>query len=247
MLQLQQQWSALPGPDDLLIEFIKTREGHSLFCYPFAGRLAHEGLAMLLAHRLSNRHSVTLTLQLNDYGFELQCADSFDLILPDVERSLRSLLSTDNLVADILACVNSTEIAKRQFRGIARIAGLVFNGYPGQSKSARQVQASSSLIFDVFENYDKNNLLLEQARREVLEQQLEVQRIVSSLESMQTKTWQIKHPARLTPLAFPLWAASVQSQTVSSESFQTRVERMVSLLEQEARSTLAAPGDPSSQ
>ena len=238
MLKLQRQWSALPSPNTLLIEYIKTREGYSLFCFPFAGRLAHEGLAMLLAHRLSMLHSITLTLQVNDYGFELQCPEPIETYLPLTEAALRPLFSTDNLINDILASVNSSEIAKRQFRGIARIAGLVFNGYPGKSKSARQVQASSGLIFDVFENYDADNLLLAQARREVLEQQLEVKRITECLNSVQARNWILKQPQRLTPLSFPLWAESVQGQTISSESFQTRVERMLTSLEQEAQYTL---------
>ncbi len=238
MLQLQQQWSVLPGPRDFLIESINTREGHSLFCYPFAGRLVHEGLAMLLAQRLSCDFPVTITLQVNDYGFELQSPEPLSRHLPLTRDALTPYFTRDNLIGDILASVNSGEIAKRQFRGIARIAGLVFNGYPGKSKSARQVQASSGLLFDVFQNYDEHNLLLEQARREVLEQQLEVQRLEKSLRDIAGKQWHITAPQRLTPLAFPLWAESVQSQTYSSESFQTRIDRMLKSLEKEAGKTL---------
>ncbi|MEM7259110.1 MAG: DNA ligase-associated DEXH box helicase, partial [Pseudomonadota bacterium] len=238
MLKLQQQWSVLPGPDDFLIECIKTREGFSLFCFPFAGRLAHEGLAMLLAHRLSTRFTMTLTLQINDYGFELQSPEPIEQHLPLTKSALKPFFNADNLVEDILASVNSGEIARRQFRGIARIAGLVFNGYPGRSKSARQIQASSGLLFDVFQNYDQDNLLLEQARREVLEQQLEVQRIRDCLTRIDQLQWHITSPARLTPLSFPLWAESVQSQTFSSESFQQRIERMLKSLEKDAGDTL---------
>jgi ATP-dependent Lhr-like helicase len=244
MLQLQQRWSTIPGPDDLLIEFIKTREGYSLFCFPFAGRLAHEGLAMLLAYRLSRQFPMTLNLQINDYGLELQCTQPFDDFVALAEAELRPLFSTEHLVDDILASINSGEIARRQFRGIARIAGLVFNGYPGKSKSAKQVQASSGLIFDVLENYDADNLLLEQARREVLEQQLELRRIESCLQSIGDKRWRIMQPERLTPLAFPLWAESVQGQTFSSESFQARITKMLAQLESAAQQTLDhASGD----
>ncbi len=239
MLHLQQQWSAIPGPDDLLIEFIRTREGYSLFCFPFAGRLAHEGLAMLLAYRLSQQFSITLSLQVNDYGLELQCADPFDQFLSLTEEALRPLFRTEHLIDDVLASINSGEIARRQFRGIARIAGLVFNGYPGKSKSQKQVQASSGLIYDVLENYDADNLLLDQARREVLEQQLEMKRIESSLRSIASRTWRIMQPAHLTPLAFPLWAESVQGQTYSSESFRSRVTKMLGTLEKAAQQTLA--------
>lgn len=234
MLQMQQQRSMIPGPDDFLIELCETKEGHSLFCYPFAGRLAHEGLAMLLAHRLTTQYAITLTMQINDYGFELQCPEPFDNHFTPDKTALLPLFTTANLIDDILASINSGEIARRQFRGIARIAGLVFSGYPGRSKSAKQVQASSGLIFDVFEKYDNDNLLLEQARREVLEQQLEYQRVLNCLNSLQGKQWCIKRPASLTPLSFPLWAASLQSQTYSSESFQKRVTRVLADLEKTA-------------
>ena len=235
-LDMQRQWSLLPGPDDFLIEYISTREGHSLFCFPFAGRLAHEGLAMLIALRLSASQSLTFTLQINDYGFELQSAKAFTV---DIEQ-LKVLFSTDKLLEDILGSINVSEIARRQFRDIARIAGLVFDGYPGRPKSAKQVRSSSSLIFDVLVNYDEHNLLLDQARREVLEQQLEYSRLENALISLQERRWHFIQPERLTPLSFPLWAESLNSQTMSSESFKQRVESVLNDIEQAASGTAAS-------
>lgn len=233
-LDMQRRWSMLPGPDDFLIEYISTHEGHSLFCFPFAGRLAHEGLAMLVALRLSAITPLTFTLQINDYGFELQSPDKIPV---DIEQ-LKSVFSTDNLLDDILDSINASEIAKRRFRDIARIAGLVFDGYPGRSKTAKQVQASSSLIFDVLVNYDEGNLLLDQARREVLEQQLEFSRLESALNALETRRWHLVEPKRLTPLSFPLWAESLNSQTMSSQSFQQRIQSMLGDLEQAASEAL---------
>jgi len=151
---------------------------------------------MLIAQRLSSRQSITLTLQINDYGFELQCPEP---IAVDLE-GLKVVFSEENLVDDILASVNSGEIAKRQFRDIARIAGLVFQGYPGSSKTTKQVQASSGLIFDVLEKYDEGNLLVDQSKREVLEQQLEFKRLKACLHSIKRRQWHITTPERLTPL-----------------------------------------------
>ena len=233
-LEMQRRWSILPGPADFLIEYISTREGHSLFCYPFAGRLAHEGLAMLVALRLSRLTPLTFTLQINDYGFELQSPTA---ISPDIVQ-LKAVFSVDNLLEDIIGSINTNEIAKRRFRDIARIAGLVFDGYPGRAKSTKQVQSSSSLIFDVLVNYDENNLLLDQARREVLEQQLEFSRLQSALEALTRRQWKLVYPERLTPLSFPLWAESLNSQTVSSQSFQQRVESMLGDLEQATNNAL---------
>lgn len=235
ILKLQQRWSFLPGPNDFLIESVITSEGHSLFFYPFAGRLAHEGLAMVIASRLSADTPMTLTLQLNDYGFELQSPTEFNVSLSKLKR----LFTTKNLLDDILRSINSGEIAKRRFRDIARIAGLVFDGYPGSPKTTKQVQASSSLIFDVLENYDSDNLLLDQARREVMEQQLDFQRLATALEGLKTRKWRIEKPTRLTPLSFPLWAESLNSQTLSSQSFQQQVNSMLDNLEKAATDTLS--------
>ena len=227
LLNAQETWSTLPSPNDFLIELTETKEAYSLFCFPFAGRLANEGLAMLVAARLTANQAATFTLSANDYGFELQSPEPIDI---DIE-GLREALSTNYLTEDILAAINTSEITKRQFRDIARISGLIFEGYPGRGKSARQVQASSSLIYDVLANHDAENQLLHQAKREVLEAQLEFARIESALLRLQSQRWILEKPEQLTPLSFPLWAESLQSQTISTESFQSRITRMLGKLE----------------
>jgi len=222
-LTLQQQRSLLPGPDDFLLEYTRTREGHSLFCYPFAGRLAHEGLSMLVAHRLSQQRQITFTLQINDYGFELMSATP----IPFDEAALRPAFSADGLSEDILASMNAGELTQRRFRDIARISGLIFEGLPGRNRSARQVQASSSLIYEVLRDYDPDNLLLAQARREVLEAQLEYARIERALSRIGEQRWTLNATERLSPLGFPLWAAGLSTQTISTEALQDRIERML--------------------
>jgi ATP-dependent Lhr-like helicase len=233
-LNLQKQWSLLPGPKDFLIESIKTHEGYSLFFFPFAGRLAHEGLAMVVATRLSSTAAYTFTLQINDYGFELQSPTEIPISI----SALKEVFTPNGLLDDIMGAINTSEIAKRQFRDIARIAGLVFDGYPGKNKSSRQIQASSSLIFDVLVNHDSDNLLLDQSRREVLEQQLEYSRLLETLINLENRQWHLRQPERLTPLSFPLWAESLNSQTMSSQSMQQRIEDMLVSLEQAASQSL---------
>lgn len=237
-LNLQKQWSLLPGPKDFLIESIQTHEGYSLFFFPFAGRLAHEGLAMVVATRLSANAAYTFTLQINDYGFELQSP----IKIPISISRLKEIFTPDRLLNDIMGAINTSEIAKRQFRDIARIAGLVFDGYPGKNKSSRQIQASSSLIFDVLVNHDSDNLLLDQSRREVLEQQLEYSRLLETLINLENRQWHLRQPERLTPLSFPLWADSLNSQTMSSQSMQQRIEDMLESLEQAASKSLSGEG-----
>jgi ATP-dependent helicase Lhr and Lhr-like helicase len=229
LLELQAQWSAIPLPSQLLIEQIKSREGYHLLMYPFAGRLVHEGLSALFAWRLAQMQPTTFTMSVNDYGFELLSATE-----PPLEAALNSrLLDTENLATDLQACVNAAEMGRRQFREIARISGLVFQGYPGQQKSAKQLQASSGLLFDVFTNYDPNNLLLHQSRVEVLERQLEHSRLLTTLQSLQEAELVRQKPVRFTPLAFPLIVARLRDR-LTTESLSARISRMTIQLEKAA-------------
>ena len=234
LLGLQRRWSALPGSSNLLIEEMHSKEGHHLFVYPFEGRTVHIGLASLLAWRASRHTPGTFSIAMNDYGFELLSAEPVDWS-GWIGASIRDsqLFSTDHLLDDVLACLNASELAQRRFREIARIAGLVFQGFPGAGKSTKQLQASSGLFFDVFRKHDQGNLLLDQAQREALEQELEIKRMRSTLESLQDRQLMHMQIERPTPFAFPLLIERLR-ETVSTEKLSDRVARMVAELEKSA-------------
>lgn len=231
ILALQQKWSRIPALDELLVERLKTREGHHLFFYPFAGKLVHQGLAALVAYRLSRLGPITFTLTANDYGFELLSPDPapLDAALAGDGR-FPPLLSPSNLWEDIPASLNAAEMARRQFREIARVAGLVFQGFPGQKRSARQLQASSSLFYEVFSKYDADNLLLAQAHREVLERQLEQSRLSRTLHRLSQSRVEMVFVPRPTPLSFPLFVSRMQAK-LSSEKLADRIRRLTERLE----------------
>ena len=229
LLQLQAGWSAVPEDSEFLIESVRTPDGHHLFCYPFEGRMVHQGLAALFAYRISKQRPITFTIACNDYGFELLSPDA-----APIEAALEDgLLSIRRLQDDILDSLNSVEMARRQFREIARIAGLVFQGYPGAGKSAKQFQASSSLYYDVLRNYDPENMLLHQADKEVLERQLESSRLASTLQRLGKSRLVITHPERPTPFAFPILVDRLRD-TLSTESISARIEKLAMQLEREA-------------
>ena len=232
VLKIQQKWSRIPEPDELLIERVQMKNELHHFIFPFAGRLVHEGLAALVAYRVSLLSPASIAVTLNDYGFALLSSANLSL----EESQLRQVFSPERLLDDLLACLNSAELARRQFREIARIAGLVFQGYPGSGKSTRQLQSSSGLFYDVFARYDPQNLLLEQARREVLERQLEVSRLSGTLQEITRMKIVMQPIARLSPLSFPLWASFVQAH-VTSEKWTERVKRMALQLDTAAAST----------
>lgn len=229
MFRIQSAWSSLPATDQLLIELVKSREGHHAFVFPFEGRLVHEGLAALVAYRMTLRGPHTFSLACNDYGFELLSERSFDLVGAIGD----GLFSSAGVAEDVLASLNVSEMARRQFREIARVSGLVVQTAPGVNKTARQLQVSSGLLFDVFEKYDPGHPLLDQARREVLEKHLEESRMVQCLKRMGKSELLVTNPGRPTPFALPIMVDRLR-QTVSSETFEDRINRLVESLEKAA-------------
>jgi len=227
LLDTQARLSALPTPDTLLAEQLGTREGWHLFLYPFAGRAVHEGLAALLALRWGRLKPNTFAFAVNDYGLSITAQVRHAL----AEDELRRLLDEGDLFADLQASLNLAELARRQFRDISRVSGLLPPSLPGRApRSMRQLQASSGLLFDVLSRFDAGHVLLEQAHREVFESQLEVQALRAVLADCARRTLAMQMPASLTPLSFPLWAEAMRG-TLSTEDWSTRMRRAAEALE----------------
>ncbi|SHM37621.1 ligase-associated DNA damage response DEXH box helicase [Rhizobacter sp. OV335] len=229
MLNAQQRISRLPTPGTLLVERIRSREGQHLFLYPFGGRNMHIGLASLLAWRLARDAPNTFSISINDYGLELLSA------LPIDPQPLLAgaLFGDEHLQDDVLASLNSSELARRRFREIARVAGLIFTGYPGQAKSARQLQASSTLFYEVFRKYDGGNRLLGQAENEVLSQELDIRRLAASLERMRGQRIAFVELAVPSPFALPLMVERFREK-LSTEKLNDRLARMLKDMERAA-------------
>jgi ATP-dependent Lhr-like helicase len=223
---LQQKLSHVPKENELLIEQIETKDGHHLFVYPFEGRLVHEAMAAVLAYRISQITPITFSIAMNDYGFELLS----DQAIPVDDTNVYELFSTTNLFEDIQRSVNSTEMARRKFRDIGVIGGLIFQGYPGEQKKARHLQSSASLLFNVFSEYDPQNLLLRQSYHEVMEQQMEEVRLRNMLERIQRSNIILTFPTQLTPFCFPVKVDSMR-ENMSSEKLEDRIKKMQAQLE----------------
>jgi ATP-dependent helicase Lhr and Lhr-like helicase len=235
LLEIQARWSALPDSEVMVVESMKSREGYHLFMYPFAGRAVHTGLASLFAFRVGRIMPSTFSIAVNDYGFELLAPEAVDWakIFAGTTGADVGLFDTSHLLEDVLDSLNATQLSQQRFREVARIAGLIFQGYPGQHKSMRQVQASSSLFFEVFRKHDSDNLLLTQAEREVLEQELELTRLRDTLVELHARRVAFCEVKRATPFGFPLMVERFREK-VSTEKLADRVARMVRELEKAA-------------
>jgi ATP-dependent Lhr-like helicase len=230
ILALQSRWSVVPGKNDILVETWQSKDGWHLFVYPFEGLLVNEGLATLVGYRLTQQTPVTFSITANDYGFEL--LSDRPLSLP--KDAFKRVFRPTRLMTDILASLNASEMARRQFREIARVAGLVFQGYPGgRQKSSHQLQVSSSLLYNVFQRYDPQNLLLKQATEEIMDRQLEYRRLKGALERLSVGNLRVLTTDHPTPLAFPILASRLRA-TLSSEKLADRIQRLQIRLEKAA-------------
>ncbi len=217
----QEGVSHIPKEDEFLVELIENKYGNHLFMYPFEGRLVHEVMSALIAYRISKIFPISFTMAMNDYGFELSSDKPINL----TENDLEKILSKENLIQDVLSSINSTEMAKRKFRDIAVISGMVIQTYPAMQKKFKSIQSSSNLIFSVLEDYDPGNLLLKQAYTEVFNHQLEEIRLREAFDRISKSKIVFKKTTQFTPLSFPIKVDSLR-QSLSSEDLLTRIERM---------------------
>lgn len=222
LFDLQKSRSHLPGKHDFLIEYFETGEGHHVVMYPFEGRAVHEGMAALVAYRIARIKPITFSIAMNDYGFELLS----DQEIPIEEAVETNVLGTEELMKDIQASINSTEMARRKFRDIAAIAGLVFKGYPGKPIKDRHLQSSSQLFFEVFHEYEAHNLLFRQAYEEVMDFQLEEARLRKALDRINHQKIIITRPDKPTPFAFPIMVDRLSRDKLTSEQLKDRIQKM---------------------
>jgi ATP-dependent helicase Lhr and Lhr-like helicase len=225
LLRRQADLSRLPRQHEFLVELCHSREGSHLFAFPFEGRFVHEGIGFLWAWRLARHRPSTVTVSVNDYGFELLAPKGypFDELL---ELHGDDLLDSAQLAADLEQAVNLSELCRRRFRAIAQVSGLITQAMPGQAKTGGQLQISAALLFEVFQKHEPGHLLLEQARREVIEEQLELPRLQAALERLAASRWLLERTPRPGPLAFPLLVERLNNR-MSNESVLERVQRLI--------------------
>tara|TARA_E500000318_G_scaffold19387_1_gene20224 strand:+ start:227 stop:2572 length:2346 start_codon:yes stop_codon:yes gene_type:complete len=225
MFAKQREESIVPQPHQFLIETFKTRDGYHHMFYPFEGRAIHEGMSSLLAYRISLLTPITCSLAFNDYGFELLSDREID-----IQEILDNYLFTpEYMLSDLQKSLNSNEMARRKFRDIAVISGMVFTGYPEKGVKMKHLQSSSELLFDVFRDFEDDNLLYQQAYTETFEHQLEEGRLRLALERIAEQDIVWKQCTQPTPLSFPIITDRLREK-LSNEKLADRIQRMINKL-----------------
>jgi len=231
VLEQQKKQSILPKTDELLIETFPSREGYHAVFYPFEGYAIHMAMASIVSYRLSLLSPTSFSLAYNDYGFELLSDTPIDLQgLLDNE-----LLSPQDVFPDLRTGINISEMARRKFRDIAVIGGLVFQGTPSQPIKSKHLQSSSQLFFEVFKDYEPDNLLYQQALDETFEHDMEQGRLLQAFVRMNKQQIRWIETHQPTPFSFPLITDRLRGK-MSSESVEDRIRKMYLQLEKDGSS-----------
>ena len=232
-----------------IISFLETRNEIDKVYYPDIDGIQMVDYATLLffdfRKDLVSKYSIfSQKLQLFSTGTGMACVTSMvaqpftgsHASMDSIEKESMGLsLSTirlsfgledpNDLITDIENALNLSELCKRRFRSIAQISGLMMQGFPGKNKSSGQLQISGSLLWDVFNKHEPQNLLLRQSRFEVLNEQLELPRLKKALQRIRKGDIIHSEIVRPGPLAFPLLVERLRSR-LSNESILERVTRM---------------------
>jgi ATP-dependent helicase Lhr and Lhr-like helicase len=223
-LEVQARVSALPAPDELLVETFPHEQMHYMVVYSFEGWNAHQSLAMLLTRRMEARGLHPIGFVASDYCFAIWS-------LAPVQDPA-ALLSADIMADEFVDWVENSALLKRAFREVAVIGGLVERQIPGKRKTGRQVTFSTDLIYDVLRRYEPDHLLLKAAWADARTRMTDVGRLGALLDRA-AQTMVHKSLDRITPLAVPVMAI------VGRESVAQAAAEDALLLEAEALAAAA--------
>ncbi|MEL6217713.1 MAG: ligase-associated DNA damage response DEXH box helicase [Pseudomonadota bacterium] len=194
-LELQRSYSALPGPDRLMVETFPRGGRYHLVAYAFAGRNANQTLGLILSQRMEAMGLAPLGFVATDYAVMLWG------LKPVVDPA--ALLAADGLQSGFEEWIASNAVMKRTFRNVAIVAGLIERTTAGRRKSGKQVSFSSDILYDTLRRYDPDHLLLEITRTEAMRGLVDFGRIEEMLARISDRIDHVEAD-RVTPLAAPL-------------------------------------------
>ncbi|WP_416356098.1 ligase-associated DNA damage response DEXH box helicase [Aureimonas phyllosphaerae] len=202
-LAIQKRKSAIPGPNDLLIETFPNGNRFFMVAYPFEGRLAHQTLGMLLTRRLERARAKPLGFVATDYALSIWGRADMGEMIGSGKLSLEDLFDEDMLGDDLEAWMADSWLLKRTFRQCAVIAGLVMKRQPGREKTGRQMTVSSDLVYDVLRAHEPDHILLRATWADAATGLLDVKRVSDLLARIKRHILH-KDLEEISPLAVPI-------------------------------------------
>ncbi len=166
----QYYYSTIPHDKKLVIEHFKQGRQHFAIIHSLYGRRVNDVLSRVTAMAVSSliKQGKDLEIGVSDNGFYLKRVG----VLP-VSKALSSL-KPEHVRVLAEKSLERTELLYRRFRHCATRALMILRTYKGSSKTVGRQQRLSRILFSTVKKIDKNFPLIKEAKREILEDLMDV-------------------------------------------------------------------------
>ena len=198
----QYEYSEVPHDKKIVIEHYSDQRNKYVIFHTLYGRRTNDVLSRAFAYVISKIHGKDVEININDNGFYVLVPKNVNV---QVSRALDLLLEHD-LYELMKHALDKTEVLKRRFRHCAARALMILRSYKGRSKSVGRQQLNSRLLISAVKRIDEDFIILKEARREVLEDLMDIKHAKEVIDKVKDKKIEVKeiYTDVPTPFAFNL-------------------------------------------
>jgi len=194
----QWEYASLPTDKRILIEELVFEKKHYLIFHTCYGRRVNDALSRALAYIYSKLYHTSVMISITDQNFYLLSKQKLD-----AKEGLNQL-KKENLYELLKLAIDQTDILKRRFRHCAGRALLIIRNYKGQRKAVGRQQVSSQILILACKRISQNFPILKEARREVLEDLMDVKNAKKIIDEIKDGKITIKEIETQIPSPFAL-------------------------------------------
>lgn len=196
----QFMYAEIPTNKKIVIEFYEGfgKNKYVIF-HTLLGRRTNDALSRAVAYLISKRQKVSVMISLSDNGFYLSAGSKKIQALQAFEQ-----LTTGNLYEILVKAIDRTEILARRFRHCAGRSLMILRSYKGQKKSVGKQQMGAKILLNFVKEISEHFPMLKEARREVLEDLMDVKHAREILKLIENDKIKIKVISTDIPSPFAL-------------------------------------------
>lgn len=194
----QYVYAVVPSYKKLLIEYYKGYGNrrfvvfHSLF-----GRRVNDALSRAVAYIVSRNYNVNVTISISDNGFYLSADEGKIGALESFKK-----LTSENFRNILIQSINKTEILSHRFRDCAGRSLMTLRHYKGHTKTTGRQQVRSKILLKYVQEMDQNFPILKEARRESIEEYMDVENALKVIKAIENQEMEIKTINTVIPSPF---------------------------------------------
>ena len=158
----------IPHDKKIVIEHYSGDDGKYVIFHSLFGRRVNDCLARAIGYAIAKTQKRNVEIGVNDNGFFVRTQRPVNVM------AAFKLLKSENFDKLLKVAIDKTEVLKRRFRHCAARALMILRQYKGKQKSVGRQQLGANILLSTIKRIDPKFCILEEARREVLEDLMDV-------------------------------------------------------------------------